>query len=119
MSLAGIQQGIRSAEHLCTRQLAFRSELDAADAERCEILESRFTSPARRIMLEASNQNADFGHEYFKVVRNPIEPGLSETTAYELNMRRHASPFGSPAEGSLEAARWDSVLLLLGKVKMG
>jgi type IV secretory pathway VirD2 relaxase len=80
MSREYIQQGIRSAaEHLCTRQLGFRTELDAAEAERREISESRFTSLDRRIMREASNPNADFGPEYFEVVRNPIEPGLSET----------------------------------------
>jgi type IV secretory pathway VirD2 relaxase len=80
MSREYIQQGIRSAaEHLCTRQLGFRTELDAADAERREISESRFTSLDRRIMQEASNPNADFGPEYFAVVRNPTEPGLSET----------------------------------------
>src|SRR5271170_4556894 len=80
MSREYIQQGIRNAaEHLCTRQLGFRTDLDAADAERREISESRFTSLDRRIMREASNPNADFGPEYFEVVRNPTEPGLSET----------------------------------------
>ena len=80
MSREYIQQGIRSAaEHLCTRQIGFRTELDAAEAERREISESRFTSLDRRIMREASNPNADFGPQYFEVVRNPTEPGLSET----------------------------------------
>jgi type IV secretory pathway VirD2 relaxase len=80
MSSEYIQQGIRSAaEHLCTRQIGYRTELDAAEAERREISESRFTSLDRRIMREASNPNADFGPQYFEVVRNPTEPGLSET----------------------------------------
>jgi type IV secretory pathway VirD2 relaxase len=80
MSREYIQQGVRSAAvHLCTRQLGFRTELDAEEAERREISESRFTSLDRRIMREASNPNADFGPDYFAVVRNPIEPGLSET----------------------------------------
>src|SRR5580692_168034 len=80
MSREYIQQGIRSAaEHLCTRQIGFRTELDAEEAERREISESRFTSLDRRIMREASNPNADFGPAYFAVVRNPTEPGLSET----------------------------------------
>ncbi len=80
MSREYIQQGIRSAaEHLCTHQLGFRTELDAADAERRKISESRFTSLDRRIMREASDPNADFGPEYFEVVRNPAEPGLSES----------------------------------------
>jgi hypothetical protein len=30
-------------------------------------------------MREASNPNADFGTEYLEAVRNPTEPGLSET----------------------------------------
>ena len=90
MSREYIQQGIRSAaEHLCTRQLGFRTELDAADAERREISESRFTSLDRRIMREASNPNADFGPEYFEVVRNPTEPGLSETA--RLRIQHEAS----------------------------
>src|SRR5579863_5776 len=80
MSREYIQQGIRSAaELLCTRQLGYRTELDAMDAERREISESRFTSLDRRIMRGALNPNADFGPEYFEVVRNPTEPGLSET----------------------------------------
>ncbi len=79
MSREYIQQGIRSAaEHLCTRQLGYRTELDAAEAERREISESRFTSLDRRIMRETSNPNADFGPEYFEVIRNPTEAGLSE-----------------------------------------
>jgi type IV secretory pathway VirD2 relaxase len=62
MSRDYIQQGIRSAaEHLCTRQIGFRTEIDAAEAERREISEARFTSLDRRIMREASNPSADFG----------------------------------------------------------
>jgi type IV secretory pathway VirD2 relaxase len=80
MSREYIQQGIRSAaENLCTKQLGYRTELDAAEAERREISESRFTSIDRRIMREASNSSADFGPEYFEVVRNPTEAGLSPT----------------------------------------
>jgi type IV secretory pathway VirD2 relaxase len=80
MSREYIQQGIRSAaEHLCTRQIGYRTELDAAEAERREISEQRFTSLDRRIMREASNPNSDFGSEYFAVLRNPTEPDLSET----------------------------------------
>jgi type IV secretory pathway VirD2 relaxase len=90
MSREYIQQGIRSAaEHLCTRQLGFRTELDAAEAERREISESRFTSLDRRITREASNPNADFGPQYFEVVRNPTEAGLSETA--RLRTKHEAS----------------------------
>ncbi len=57
----------------------YRTEFDAADAERREISESRFTLLDRRILREASNPNADFGPQYFEVVRNPTEASLSET----------------------------------------
>jgi type IV secretory pathway VirD2 relaxase len=88
MSRDYIQQGIRSAaESLCTKQRGYRTELDAAEAERREISESRFTSIDRRIMREASNPSADFGPQYFAVIRNPTEAGLSQTarlrTQYE------------------------------------
>jgi Protein of unknown function (DUF3363) len=90
MSREYIQQGIRSAaEHLCTRQFGYRTELEAADAERREISEARFTSLDRKIMQEASNPNADFGPEYFAVVRNPTEPGLSESA--RLRTKHEAS----------------------------
>lgn len=80
MSRDYVQKGIRDiAEHLCTRQLGYRTELDAMEAERREIGEARFTSLDRRIMREASNPSADFGPEYFGVTRNPTEAGLSET----------------------------------------
>ena len=73
MSRDYIQQGIRSmAENLCTRQLGYRTEIDAAEAERREISESRFTSLDRRIMREASNPSADFG------------PGISQLFGIQL-----------------------------------
>jgi len=46
---------------------------------RREISELRFTFLDRRIMREASNPSADFGPQYFEVIRNPTEAGLSET----------------------------------------
>src|SRR5580700_3825599 len=86
MSREYIQQGIRSvAENLCTRQLGYRTELDADEAERREISESRFTSLDRRIMLEASNPSADLGPQYFTVIRNPAEAGLSQTARLRVH----------------------------------
>jgi type IV secretory pathway VirD2 relaxase len=86
MSREYIQQGIRSvAETLCTKQLGYRTELDAAEAERREISESRFTSIDRRIMREASNLSADFGPQYFSVIRNPTEAGLSQTARLRVH----------------------------------
>ncbi len=90
MSRDYIQQGIRSAaEHLCTRQIGYRTELDSMEAERREISDSRFTSIDRRIMRGASNPSADFGLQYFAVVRNPTEAGLSE--AERLRTQHDAS----------------------------
>ncbi len=90
MSRDYIQQGIRTAgEHLCTRQIGFRTELDAAEAERREISEKRFTTLDRQIMREASNPNADFGPQYFEVVRNPTEAGLSDMA--RLRIQHEAS----------------------------
>jgi type IV secretory pathway VirD2 relaxase len=49
-----IKHGIRNvAEDFCTRQLGHRTTLDAAEAERREIAEKRFTSLDRAILREA------------------------------------------------------------------
>ncbi len=46
-----IKEGIRGlAEDFCTRQLGYRTELDAAEAERREVQEKRFTSLDRMIL---------------------------------------------------------------------
>ena len=45
-----IKEGLRAiAEDYCTRQLGYRTELDAAEAERREVSEKRFTSLDRSI----------------------------------------------------------------------
>jgi len=50
-----IKRGVREiAEDLCTRQLGYRTSLDAAEAERREINETRFTSLDRTILRKAS-----------------------------------------------------------------
>jgi hypothetical protein len=85
MSRKYIQHGIRSAaESVCTKQLGYRTELDAAEAERREISEPRFTLLDRRIMREASNPSADFGPQYFAVIRTPTEAGLSDTARLRI-----------------------------------
>ena len=49
-----IKEGIRAiAQDYCTRQLGYRSELDAAEAERREVTEKRFTSLDRSIVQRA------------------------------------------------------------------
>jgi len=49
-----VKRGVREiAEDLCTRQMGFRTALDAAEAERREIPETRFTSLDRAILRNA------------------------------------------------------------------
>ncbi len=72
MSRQYIQQGIRSiAENLCTRQLGYRTQLDAAEAERREITEKRFTSIDRQLIIGAREINLTDGRQYFVVIRKP------------------------------------------------
>ncbi len=73
-----IQSGIREiAGDLCTRQLGYRTERDAQEAELREITEARLTSLDRRIGKSAQLESED-GGAYFDVVRNPKQPGLNE-----------------------------------------
>ncbi|HEY4088012.1 MAG TPA: DUF3363 domain-containing protein [Bryobacteraceae bacterium] len=66
-----VKRGVREiAEDLCTRQLGFRTALDAVEAERREVPETRFTSLDRVILRNAMavengfsfTQTADTGH---------------------------------------------------------
>ena len=51
-----IRGGIREvAENLCTRQLGYRTEFDAADAQRREVHQHRYTSLDRTIQRDADN----------------------------------------------------------------
>jgi type IV secretory pathway VirD2 relaxase len=70
-----VKHGIREvAESFCTRQLGPRTALDAADAERREVREKRFTSLDRIIIADAVYDNS----AWFTVVRNPARHGLTE-----------------------------------------
>jgi type IV secretory pathway VirD2 relaxase len=74
-----VKHGIRSiAGDLCTRQLGYRTELDAIESERREITETRFTSIDRRFLGDASDIRSDLGANYFAVIRNPVQADLSE-----------------------------------------
>lgn len=74
VSAANMQQGIRSiAADLCTRQLGYRTEIDAERAERREVTEKRFTLIDRRLLKDAA-----MGSQYFEVSRIPARSGLSE-----------------------------------------
>jgi type IV secretory pathway VirD2 relaxase len=71
-----IQSRIREiAGDLCTRQLGYRTERDAQEAERREIAEPRVTSLDRRIVAQQINPDDAVAH--FDVVRNPVQTGLS------------------------------------------
>src|SRR5579863_5097422 len=75
-----VKHGIRSiAGDLCTRQLGYRTELDAIESERREITEKRFTSIDRRFLRDASDIRSDLGPNYFAVIRNPVQADLSES----------------------------------------
>ena len=67
------------AENLCTRQLGYRTQRDAAEAERREITETRFTSLDRRIMREGAEISSGLGPQYLAVTRNPVRYGLGDT----------------------------------------
>jgi len=74
-----IQSRIREiAGDLCTRQLGYRTERDAQEAELREITETRLTSIDRRIARSGEQINAEDGRAYFDVVRNPVPTGSSE-----------------------------------------
>jgi type IV secretory pathway VirD2 relaxase len=71
-----IQNRIREiASDLCTRQLGYRTERDAQEAERREIAETRVTSLDRRIVAQQIRRDDAVGH--FDVDRNPVQTGLS------------------------------------------
>lgn len=75
-----VKHGIRSiAEDLCTRQLGYRTRLDAAEAERREITETRFTSLDRRLLRDAQSTETEHESPYFTVEKNPMQAGLSDT----------------------------------------
>ena len=71
-----IRHGIREiAEDLCTRQLGYRTGLDAGEAERREIGEARFTSLDRLILRDVTD--AVYDALYFTVATN--RAGLSDS----------------------------------------
>jgi hypothetical protein len=72
-----VQQGVRKiAEDLCTRQLGYRTMLDAAEADRREISEKRFTSLDRTILRDA--RSTPVGNAFFTVVKNPTRTDLGD-----------------------------------------
>jgi type IV secretory pathway VirD2 relaxase len=71
-----IRGGIREvAENLCTRQLGYRTEFDAADAQRREVHQHRYTSLDRTIQRDANNAEEP-ASPFFTVTKDPSRAGL-------------------------------------------
>lgn len=71
-----VKQGIREiAEDLCTRQLGYRTELDAAAAQRREVHQHRYTSLDRIIKRDAEG-DTEADSPFFSVAKDPNRVGL-------------------------------------------
>jgi hypothetical protein len=74
-----VKHGIRCiAEEMCTRQLGYRTSRDAAEAERREISETRFTSLDRALLMESDKTAQEPAPRYFTVVTKPAQIGQSD-----------------------------------------
>jgi type IV secretory pathway VirD2 relaxase len=83
-----IREGIRHiAEDHCTRQLGFRTEFDAAAAQRREVHQMRYTSLDRVIQRDAKTAG-DTESPFFTVTKDPSRAGLGPTIS--LTERRTA-----------------------------
>ena len=71
-----IRGGIReNAENLCTLQLGYRTEFDAADAQRREVHQRRYTSLDRIIQRDTDN-GGETDSPFFMVTKDPSRAGL-------------------------------------------
>jgi type IV secretory pathway VirD2 relaxase len=71
-----VRGGIREiAENLCTRQLGYRTEFDAADVQRREVHQHRYTSLDRIIQRDADN-TGEADSLFFTVTKDPSRAGL-------------------------------------------
>jgi type IV secretory pathway VirD2 relaxase len=83
-----VRGGIREvAENLCTRQLGYRTEFDAADAQRREVHQQRYTSLDRMIRREADIAG-ERDSRFFTVTKDPSRAGLGRRIS--LTERRAA-----------------------------
>ncbi len=78
-----VKCGIRNiAENLCTKQLGYRTEFDAAMAERREVGQHRYTSLDRMITRAASaNTNTDTNPRFFTYTQEPSKSGIRDGRA--------------------------------------
>ncbi len=76
-----IREGIRHiTEDLCTRQLGYRTEFDAADAQRREVHQHRYTSLDRIIQRDADRVE-ETESPFFKVNKDPSRAGLGPSAS--------------------------------------
>jgi type IV secretory pathway VirD2 relaxase len=76
-----IREGIRHiTEDLCTRQLGYRTEFEAADAQRCEVRQHRYTSLDRIIQRDADKAEAAES-PFFTITKDPSRAGLGPSTS--------------------------------------
>jgi type IV secretory pathway VirD2 relaxase len=76
-----IREGIRHiTEDLCTRQLGYRTEFDAADAQRREVHQHRYTSLDRIIQRDADRAEAAQSL-FFTVSKDPSRAGLGPSAS--------------------------------------
>lgn len=102
-----IRQGIRSAaEDLCTRQLGYRTEFDAATAQRREVHEHRYTSLDRAIKRDALWPE-NVASTFFTVIRDPNQNRGNPTARL---MQQHTTERLIALEGMGLAERADGNL---------
>jgi type IV secretory pathway VirD2 relaxase len=83
-----IRGGIREVtESLCTRQLGYRTEFDAANTQRREVHQHRYTSLDRIIQRDADNSREP-ASPFFTVTKDPSRAGLGPRVS--LTERRAA-----------------------------
>jgi type IV secretory pathway VirD2 relaxase len=82
MSRDYIREGIReSAQNLCTRQLGYRSELDAMDSRRSEVQQHRYTS------LDAAIKRDGMPSEDGRFLTVPVDP--TQGSDYTQLLKQH------------------------------
>lgn len=74
-----IKQGIREiAQDLCTRQLGYRTEMDADEAQRREVDEHRYTS-LDRVIERAAKTAEHVDPAFFTIAKDPSRGGLGRS----------------------------------------
>lgn len=82
MSRDYIREGIReSAQNLCTRQLGYRTELDAMDSRRSEVHQHRYTS------LDAAIKRDAVSTEDGRFLTVPVDP--TQGSEYSQLLKQH------------------------------